>query len=250
VLWSSTLVELPPCGYRGKGSSSDRYIRWVRSETILKVSADGAELDELAASVRGRGRRWLVGVVGAPGSGKSAFCAALLDVVGPGAVGVPMDGFHLADMTLERMRLLDRKGAPETFDAWGYAALLERVRTGSSYDIYAPGFERTLEQPIAAAITVPPEARVVLTEGNYLLLDRPEWRAVRAQLDEVWYVATDEALRLERLTARHVEFGKSEVGAREWVDRVDEPNARLVEATRPRADRVIDLSAWRSAATC
>ena len=161
-----------------------------------------------------------------------------------------MDGFHLADVTLERLGLLDRKGAPETFDAWGYAALLERVRTGSSYDVYAPGFERTLEQPIAAAITVPPGAGVVLTEGNYLLLDLPEWGAVRAQLDEVWYVATDEALRLERLTARHVEFGKSEMGAREWVDRVDEPNARLVESTRPRADRVIDLSAWRSAARC
>jgi pantothenate kinase len=159
-----------------------------------------------------------------------------------------MDGFHLADVTLTESGLLERKGAPETFDAWGYAALLERVRTGPAYAVYAPGFERSLEQPIAGAITVAPDDRVVLTEGNYLLLDRPEWRAVRQELDEVWFVQTDEALRRQRLLARHVEFGKSEGEARAWVERVDEPNARLVEATRTRADRVIDLSAWRSAA--
>lgn len=216
----------------------------------LELSADGAELESLAAALdAGRsGPRRMVGVAGAPGSGKSAFCRALLEVLGPGAVGVPMDGFHLADATLAELGLLGRKGAPETFDAWGYAALLERVRTGPAYAVYAPGFERSLEQPIAGAITVAPDDRVVLTEGNYLLLDRPEWRAVRQELDEVWFVQTDEALRRQRLLARHVEFGKSEGEARAWVERVDEPNARLVEATRTRADRVIDLSAWRSAA--
>lgn len=216
----------------------------------LELSADGAELESLAAALdAGRsGPRRMVGVAGAPGSGKSAFCRALLEVLGPGAAGVPMDGFHLADVTLTESGLLERKGAPETFDAWGYAALLERVRTGPAYAVYAPGFERSLEQPIAGAITVAPDDRVVLTEGNYLLLDRPEWRAVRQELDEVWFVQTDEALRRQRLLARHVEFGKSEGEARAWVERVDEPNARLVEATRTRADRVIDLSAWRSAA--
>lgn len=74
------------------------------------------------------------------------------------------------------------------------------------------------------------------------MLDRPEWRAVREQLDEVWYVFTDEALRLERLVARHIEFGKSPAAARDWVQRIDEPNARLVEQSRRLADREIDLS--------
>lgn len=216
----------------------------------LELSVDGAELETLAAALDpGRlGRRRMVGVAGAPGSGKSEFCRALLDVLGPGAAGVPMDGFHLADVTLAERGLLGRKGAPETFDAWGYAALLERVRTGPAYDVYAPGFERTLEQPIAGAITVATDARVILTEGNYLLLDRPEWQAVREQLDEVWFVQTADALRRDRLLARHVEFGKSEAEARAWVERVDDPNARLVETTRRRADRVVDLTAWRPAA--
>src|SRR5438874_1298414 len=106
-----------------------------------------------------------------------------------------MDGFHLADVTLRRLGLLDRKGAPETFDAWGYAALLARLRTQPDEVVYAPAFERDLEQPLAGAIAVPPSAELVVTEGNYLLLDRPEWRAVREQLDEVCFVEVDEGLR-------------------------------------------------------
>jgi pantothenate kinase len=158
-----------------------------------------------------------------------------------------MDGFHLADVELTRQGLLDRKGAPETFDAWGYAALLDRVRSGTSYPVYAPGFERDLEQPIAGSIAIAPDAEVIITEGNYLQLDRPEWRAVRSQLDEVWYVFSDDRLRRARLLARHVAFGKSEEEARAWIDRVDEPNARLVGVKRNTADRVIDLTAWKPA---
>jgi pantothenate kinase len=155
-----------------------------------------------------------------------------------------MDGFHLADVTLTRLGLLDRKGAPETFDVWGYAALLARLRARPAETVYAPGFERDVEQPIAAAVAVEPAADLVVTEGNYLLLGRPEWRAVRAQVDEVWFVHLDDAVRRDRLVARHVAFGKTPDEARAWVDRVDEPNARLVEATRNSADRVLDLTGW------
>ena len=156
-----------------------------------------------------------------------------------------MDGFHLADVALTGRGLLDMKGGPDTFDAWGYAALLERLRQRPSYSIYAPGFERDLEQPVAGAIAIERDAEVIVSEGNYLLLDRPEWREVRAQFDEVWYVeCTDEQLRLERLLARHIAFGKSEQEAKEWIARVDEPNARLVEQTRSRADLLIDLTVW------
>ena len=108
----------------------------------------------------------------------------------------------------------------------------------------APRFDRRLEQPVAGAIPVPAEAGLVVTEGNYLLLDEPRWRAVRAELDEVWHVRVDEALRLERLVARHVEFGKTPDEARAWVARVDQPNAVLVEAAAERADRVLDLTDW------
>jgi pantothenate kinase len=157
---------------------------------------------------------------------------------------VPLDGFHLADAALRRLGLLDVKGAPETFDAWGFAALLERLRARPPHVVYVPSFERDLEQPLAGSIDVPASTDVVLTEGNYLLLDRPGWTAARAALDEVWYVAAEEKVRRERLVARHVESGKSPAEARAWVTRVDEPNARLVAATRHRADRVLDVSGW------
>jgi len=191
--------------------------------------------------------RRIVGVAGAPGSGKSTFARAYVDQVGGGrarAALVPMDGFHLADVSLRALGLLSRKGAPETFDAWGYAALLHRLRQRPPETVYAPGFERSLEQPLAAAIAVPPVADLVVTEGNYLLLDRPEWRAVRGELDEVWFVVTDDALRVPRLVERHVEFGKAPADARAWVDEVDQPNAVLVAATASRADRVLDLTGW------
>jgi pantothenate kinase len=191
------------------------------------------------------GGRRIVGVTGAPGVGKTTYAAALVAdslAAAVPAVTVPMDGFHLADVTLAALDRLDRKGAPDTFDAWGYAALLARLRAETDHVVYCPGFERDLEQPIAGAVAVPPGTELVVTEGNYLLLDRPEWRAVRATLDEVVFLETDEALRRARLVARHVAFGKSPAGAEAWVARVDDPNARLVAATRERADRVIPLS--------
>ena len=157
-----------------------------------------------------------------------------------GLAVLPMDGFHYADVELVRRGLRDRKGAPETFDAEGYAALLRRVRAGEA-DVVAPMFERDLEQPLAGAIPVPATGTVV-TEGNYLLLDEPRWRAVREQLDVVWHVVLDDAVRIERLVERHVRFGKTPAEARAWVASVDEPNARLVEACRGRADLVVELS--------
>ena len=179
----------------------------------------------------------LLGITGAPGAGKSTLAAVLAERWGLAVV--PMDGFHYADVELGRRGLLDRKGAPETFDAPGYAALLHRVRAGED-DVVAPAFERDLEQPLAGAIHVPAYGTVV-TEGNYLLLDEPRWHAVRAELDVVWHVTVDEALRVERLVARHVAFGKSPEEARAWVERVDAANARLVEAARDRADVVLEL---------
>jgi pantothenate kinase len=181
----------------------------------------------------------LLGITGAPGVGKSTFAASL------GLPLVPMDGFHYADVELVRRGLRDRKGAPETFDAPGYAALLRRIRAGEP-DVVAPMFERDLEQPLAGAIAVPATGTVV-TEGNYLLLDEPRWHAVRAVIEIVWHLTLDDDVRRERLVARHVRFGKSPAEARTWVARVDEANAVLVDAARGRADAVIDLTDWSSA---
>lgn len=220
--------------------------------TLVRVSRRGTELLELAeraagGSVDGGERstaRRLVGIAGEPGAGKSLLAATLVAIMGPRAVAVPLDGFHLSDGELDRQGLRERKGAPETFDAWGYAALLARVRRRPPHPVYAPGFERVLEQPLAAAVAVSPEVDVVVTEGNYLLVDRPEWRAARSELDEVWFVQVHRRLRLDRLVARHMAFGKSPEEARRWVERVDEPNARLVAAGSSRADLVVDVTEW------
>jgi pantothenate kinase len=183
-------------------------------------------------TARARGLRGILGITGAPGAGKTTLARAVVEAV-PGAVHVPMDGFHLADRALEELGLRDRKGAPETFDADGYVALLHRIRAGQA--VWAPMFERELEQPLAGAIRVPAGAPLVVTEGNYLLV----WPAVAALCTEVWFCDPDPAVRRERLVARHVEFGKSPAEALAWVERVDEPNAALVESTRGWADLVV-----------
>ena len=188
------------------------------------------------------GRRVLIGIAGAPGSGKTTLAKTLagrLAATGTEVAHVPMDGFHLADAALDLLGLRDRKGAPETFDPAGYAALLGRIAAGEA--VWAPAFERDLEQPIAQAIRVPANARIVISEGNYLLLPAPEWRAVSSVFDEVWFCQLDDEVRRARLISRHIEFGKTPDQARDWVDRLDQANARLVEATAPTADLVIPL---------
>jgi pantothenate kinase len=199
------------------------------------------DLDTLVSRARelaARGRRAILGVAGPPGGGKSTLARAVADALGDAAVLLPMDGFHLAQPELVRLGIRDRMGAPHTFDAAGYVALLERLRAGGDEVVYAPEFRREIEEPIAGAIAVPPETPLVITEGNYLLL----WDGVRSLLDEAWYVEMDEATRLEWLIARHVAFGKAPDEAEAWVMRSDEANAAVVAATRDRADVVVRLA--------
>lgn len=206
--------------------------------------------DRARALTPNRGRA-ILGITGEPGAGKTTLVEALLEQLRPDpplgstteqwVTHVPMDGFHLADVQLDRLRLRDRKGAPETFDPAGYRAMLDRILHDTDDTIYAPGFERDLEQPIAAAIPVPPEARLVITEGNYLLLDDHPWSRIRQILAEVWYVDLPDELRRERLIRRHVQFGKTPAAAAAWVDRSDEANAALVRGTRHNADLTVRL---------
>ena len=199
-------------------------------------AAERLRIDALLAD----GKRRLLGLVGAPGAGKSTLAAALLEALGSRAQVVPMDGFHLANVELRRLGRAHRKGAPDTFDSAGYVALLRRLRSqGDAEIVYAPEFRREIEEPVAGAIAVLPGTRLVITEGNYLLHDAPAWRGVASLLDEAWYVDIDDALREDRLVQRHRKFGRSVEAARAWVAQTDAPNARLIAATRSRADHVV-----------
>ena len=202
-------------------------------EALRSVAAD-----VLALHAGGVGRV-LIGVSGPPGAGKSTF-AELLATRLPAAY-VPMDGFHLSNAQLERLGRRARKGAVDTFDVDGYVALLERIADGR-VDVYVPGFDRTLEEPVAAAHVVPVSARAAVTEGNYLGLATPGWDAVRPLLHRLYYVDCPAPLRRDRLVARHIAGGRSRTAAQEWVEQVDEPNAALIATTRAVCDRVFDIA--------
>ena len=203
------------------------------------VLSVGEAIDR-ATSLANRGRA-LLGIAGLPGAGKSTLSAAITAGVASSVV-VPMDGFHMLNEDLVRLGRRDRKGAPDTFDVDGYVNLLLRVRSQNARQrVTAPRYDRAASAPVPDAIAVEPDTALVITEGNYLLVDTAPWSTVRPLLDEVWFVDIDDDVRVPRLVARHIEFGKSPDGAREWVMRSDEANAAVVSATRGRADVVVRL---------
>ncbi|MFG2596406.1 nucleoside/nucleotide kinase family protein [Streptomyces sp. NPDC048462] len=207
-------------------------------------TSDLTGLTDRARRLALAGNRRVLGIAGPPGAGKSTLAGQLADALGPLAVLVPMDGFHLAGAELERLGRADRKGAPDTFDAAGYAALLRRLRNPEPDTVvYAPAFERALEEPVAGSVPVAPDVPLVITEGNYLLYAEGGWAPVRGLLDEAWYLELDQDVRIRRLVDRHVRFGKPRPYAERWVAGSDEDNARLVARDRDRADLVVRLGA-------
>lgn len=197
---------------------------------------------QAAALMPERGRA-VLGITGPPGAGKSTLASAIVAGLGAAAALVPMDGFHLSNRVLVSLGRRGRKGAPDTFDPAAYAELLRRLRRPEPGPVYAPDFDRTLDEPVAGSIAVPPEVRLVVTEGNYLLLHQAPWPDVTAQLDTTWYIHVDDDERRRRLIARHVRHGMDPAAARAWAAGTDEPNAALVRAVRDRADLVVELPA-------
>ena len=200
-------------------------------------------VEELVASARALlipGERRILGIAGAPGSGKSTLAALLTARLGGDCALVGMDGFHLAEAELHRLGRHARKGAPDTFDTAGYVSLLRRLRDRTDEVVYAPRFDRAIEESIGSAVPVGREVPLVITEGNYLLADG-QWSGVRPLLDECWFVEPEENVRLERLIARHIEFGRTPREAHERSHGSDGRNAALVQQTMAYATRVVHL---------
>ena len=198
--------------------------------------------EELVARARelASGGRAILGIVGAPGAGKSTLAERLAAALGPQlAVCVGMDGFHLEDSLLRRLGRRDRKGAIDTFDDAGYAALMHRLAAPEPGIVYAPRFDRDLENALGSAVPVPPEVPLVITEGNYLLAETGAWPRARAVMTQTWYLAPPEDLRLARLIARHEAYGKPPDQAQAWARGTDQRNADLIAATSARADLIV-----------
>jgi pantothenate kinase len=183
--------------------------------------------------------RVLLGICGAPGAGKSTLAERLVAALGKESVYVGMDGFHLAQVELKRLNRTSRKGAPDTFDAAGYVNLLHRLKTETTTTVYAPEFRREIEEPIACAVPILPDHRIIITEGNYLLLDTAPWQEVKTHLTETWFLSPEETVRRERLIARHQAFGRTPEQARERTLGSDEQNAILINATHPNATLIL-----------
>jgi pantothenate kinase len=209
-----------------------------------------------AVGLAAAGPRAVLGIVGAPGAGKSTLARRIVvavdDALGAGtAVQVPMDGFHLANAALDALGRHDRKGAIDTFDADGYVALVRRLVAGhrdaarpgtegvGGPVVWAPDFDRRVDEPVAGSIAVPPTVRLVVSEGNYLLDETTPWTELPALLTETWFCTVDDAVRVDRLVGRHMRHGRDHEAARRWAVEVDGVNAARVAPTVTRASRTV-----------
>jgi pantothenate kinase len=211
-------------------------------DEVIRVVTDAA---------RGRART-LVGIAGSPGSGKSTLAAEVVVRLAPGTALLPMDGFHLPQARLRELGRRERMGAPDTFDVDEFVATLgalapprgsgsHAARGDEVAAVLAPGFDRSVEEPVKGAIIISASTRIVVVEGNYLLLAEGGWEAVAPLLDLSLFVELEHGIRLQRLIERHERFGKTAADARAWATGPDEDNARIIEPTESRATHRVRL---------
>ena len=209
---------------------------------VIELNSLEAALERVISLTHNADTRVMIGLVGKPGAGKSTLSSYLLKKLPKDTTAlVPMDGYHLSNAQLALLGRRDRKGAPDTFDSYGYADLLQRIKENHNQDIYFPIFHREIEESIAAEGVIHPDTSLVLTEGNYLLLGDAGWNRVAPTLTECWFVDVDDDRRMARLVARHIKFGKSSEEAHAWAHGTDQHNADLIESTKMKADVIVHL---------
>lgn len=208
-----------------------------------KVLMQEVTLTQLAGLIRAKvptQNRFLVALAGPPGAGKSTAAAELVAALGVGARAVPMDGFHYDDAILIARGQRDRKGAPDTFDAAGFLHLLRRLRAED--EVAIPLFDRSLELSRGSAEIVGRDDRILVVEGNYLLLQEPPWNSVADLVDLTVWLDVPEAELDRRLVDRWAFYGKTPQQARDWIDSNDMPNIRRVTQGSAQADYVVRWS--------
>lgn len=189
-------------------------------------------------SIALKGKRRLIAIVGAPASGKSTLAEDLAQML-PHAAAVPMDGFHLDNALLSARGDLARKGAPHTFDAAGFTHMIKRLQ--SEDDVIYPRFDRALDSSIAGAGCVSARTQTVIVEGNYLLLDAPNWRDLAGIWDLSIALDVPEDTLRDRLIARWMQHGFDKTSALAKAEANDLPNAQLIAARSLPADLRVTL---------
>jgi fructokinase len=243
LLQAACLVAADTCTRSGANPPRRRDLFAASRSGPQEVRLSLADLVERARALAVPGQRRLLGITGPPGAGKSRVAEALVEKLGADlAVLVPMDGFHLSNQTLISLGRRGRKGAWDTFDADGYVHLLRRLRNQEEEIVYAPDFDRDVDESIGSARPIHREVPLVVTEGNYLLSDLAGWSGVATLLDECWYLHADDSTRVQRLTYRHQQHGMTHEQAETWALTTDQDNAELIVRSLPRADLVITMA--------
>ena len=208
-----------------------------------------SNVNDLIKKIRqlGNQERFILGIAGIPAAGKSTIAVALADHVNAVferdiAVVVPMDGFHRYNKQLHELGLYSLKGVPDTFDSEKYINLLRKLKGITTETVYCPEYDRAeSHDPIEDRIAVHPHHRLVITEGNYLLLDTPPWNQIRNILDRSWFLEAPRSVTKQHLIDRHLRNGLTLVEAEAKIASTDLPNSDLIDESKQNADEILLL---------